>query len=153
MKQRIILKDAQATQAIATKIANMVAKKPMLIFIYGEVGAGKTCFVQRFIQTLLPHENVPSPTYAYVHDYQFTVPIYHLDLYRIDDPASISHLGLLDILDDEHTIRLVEWPQCLQGITRNADVQLELSIIPNGRLLEITGLNSPIIIDTDEFEC
>lgn len=79
-----------------------------VVGLSGPLGAGKTTFVQAAVERLLRADPVSSPTFTFWHRYEGPVPIDHLDLYRIGDPAELVELGLDDAFDGS-SIVLVEW--------------------------------------------
>ncbi len=81
-----------------------------VIGITGGLGAGKTCLVRGIARALKVPERVQSPTFALVHEYRGgIVPLYHLDLYRLDTAEQIIAAGLDDYLDPREGITVVEW--------------------------------------------
>jgi len=86
------------------------------IFLYGDLAAGKTAFVRGFVRHFSPARalDVHSPTYAFMHTYQTTPPIYHLDLYRVESRDAFFDLGLDDALDEDR-IACIEWPREWMG--------------------------------------
>lgn len=86
-------------------------KAPLLIAITGELGAGKTTLAQAICRGFGVHETVTSPTYAIVQQYTSErSPVYHIDLYRLDDAAQLTNIGWDDIIA-EHALVIVEWPE------------------------------------------
>ena len=84
---------------------------PLLITLTGDLGAGKTTLAQAICSGYGVTEPVTSPTYALVHRYAAPrSPVYHLDLYRLDDPAQLTNIGWDDMLS-EHALVIVEWPE------------------------------------------
>lgn len=84
---------------------------PLLITLTGDLGAGKTTLAQSICEGYGVTEPVTSPTYALVHRY--TAPrsaVYHVDLYRLDDPLQLTNIGWDDILS-ERALVIVEWPE------------------------------------------
>lgn len=84
---------------------------PLLITLTGELGAGKTTLAQAVCEGYGVDEPVTSPSYALVHRY--TAPrsaVYHVDLFRLDNPAQLTNIGWDDLLS-EHALVLVEWPE------------------------------------------
>ena len=78
------------TQEYARSLAKKYGKKPLLILLSGNLGAGKTTFAQAFLRQLLNNNiSIPSPTYSYMNSYMGNFSIYHFDLYRIEEPNEI----------------------------------------------------------------
>ena len=86
-----------------------VARPGDVITLSGPLGVGKTAFARGFISALGHEADVPSPSFAIVQPYEeLDPPVWHVDLYRIDDPSEIEELGLDATLD---AVLLVEWPE------------------------------------------
>lgn len=102
------LETPNATAALARKLAPLL-KAGDLIALRGDLGAGKTTFARALISALVGVETeVPSPTYTLVQTYSAAAfPIFHFDLYRLDDPNEIFELGWDDTYDG---LSLIEWP-------------------------------------------
>ncbi len=105
----------EQTAAFACTLAPLLEAGDTLL-LAGEIGAGKTHFCRALIQARLQAaglmEDVPSPTYTLVQTYSDRkAEIWHVDLYRISDPAEIEELGLMNAFDE--AICLVEWPERL----------------------------------------
>ena len=87
------------------------ALPPLLITLTGELGVGKTTLAQSICRGYGVVEEVTSPTYALVHQYSAPKsPVFHIDLYRIDSPDQLTHLGWDEIVAARSLI-LVEWPE------------------------------------------
>jgi tRNA threonylcarbamoyladenosine biosynthesis protein TsaE len=84
---------------------------PLLITLTGDLGAGKTTLAQAICEGYGVTEPVTSPTYALVHRYSAPrSAVYHVDLYRLDDPLQLTNIGWDDILS-ERALVIVEWPE------------------------------------------
>ena len=103
------LVDETATAAVSGWLAGQL-RGGDVIALSGDLGAGKTSLV-RYLLAALGHEGeVPSPSFAIVQPYEHTTPpVWHADLYRIEDPSELAEIGLDSIGDD--TALLVEWPE------------------------------------------
>ncbi len=113
-------KMAQATQEVFCLSSGLV------VYLQGDLGAGKSFFSRAFIQSFLPQQKVKSPTYTIVESYQASLAIiHHFDLYRLSDPEELEYLAIRDLLMPPF-IALVEWPQKGEGILPNADIVIEL---------------------------
>ena len=122
----IELADEAETVALARKLAAAARPNDVLALI-GDLGAGKTVFARAFInaRTTAPEE-VPSPTFTLVQTYQFPdpggdldgpggdIPVYHFDLFRIEDAGEIDELGMEEAFAGG--ISLIEWPEHLNGL-------------------------------------
>lgn len=101
--------DEQQLESFASKFAFEI-RAPLVLWLEGDLGAGKTTFARALIQALGYKGRVKSPTYGLLEQYQLgSLQVLHLDLYRINDPGELEFLGLADLLD-EQTILLIEWP-------------------------------------------
>jgi tRNA threonylcarbamoyl adenosine modification protein YjeE len=118
------------------KIATTIAKgieKPLPLLLYGDLGAGKTTFSRAFIQALCGKEafNVVSPTFTLVQTYPSPQgDIWHADLYRLQNPAEVEELGLLEAFNQN--ICLIEWPQNLGPYKPTQGLALTITVQPSG---------------------
>jgi len=103
---------AASTKKFAQKFISQL-EAPLVIALQGDLGAGKTTFVQAAIESLCPQQKVSicSPTFAIAKSYDCIIPIHHIDLYRVNDQASLVSLGIEELLFDENSICFVEWPE------------------------------------------
>jgi len=101
-------------------------KRGDVVALSGALGSGKTTFVRCVVEALHGHDETTSPTFTFRHRYAGEPPVDHIDLFRIDDPAELTELGLEDAFDGT-SIVFVEWwrnaPQLLS--TRTYDVQID----------------------------
>lgn len=107
--QEILSQSVADTHALAGRVA--AALKPgAVLALHGELGSGKTCFVQGLARALGVTQAVQSPTYTLVNEYAGSLPLYHVDLYRIRDGQDALNLGLDEYLYGEG-ITAIEWAE------------------------------------------
>jgi tRNA threonylcarbamoyladenosine biosynthesis protein TsaE len=107
------------------------AHAPLVVTITGELGAGKTTLVQAICAGYGVTDDVTSPTFALVHEYQAPrSPVHHLDLYRLDRPDQLDEIGW-DELVSSRAIVLVEWPERAGDRVPAGHVTLSLQHLPD----------------------
>jgi len=105
---RVVASEARVL-ALAAEFAAQVTA-PLVIYLQGDLGAGKTTFARAYIHALGYQGYVKSPSYGLLETYQAGgQDILHLDLYRIEDPEELEYLALRDLYGD-NSVLLVEWP-------------------------------------------
>ena len=125
------LPDAAATEALGARLAQSIT--PGIVYLQGDLGAGKTTLTRGLLRGLGHQGRVRSPTYTLVEPYCFSsCRVYHLDLYRLADPEELEWLGLRDMLA-EHALLLVEWPERGAGVLPAADLVIRLEYSGSGR--------------------
>ncbi len=98
--------------ALARKILSNSAL-PRFIALYGDLGVGKTAFIRGFASHAAPMSNVKSPTFTLVNEYKgISLPVFHFDMYRIEDDDSLYSIGFYDYLD--RGICLTEWTENIE---------------------------------------
>ena len=119
----MIFEDEAATAAFGARLAG-VARAGDIITLSGPLGVGKTALARGFIEALGHDGEVPSPSFALVQPYDDLDPrVWHVDLYRIEDPSELGELGLDSAAD---AVLIVEWPE--QAGERAWPDALELSL-------------------------
>jgi len=137
------LKSLEDTQNFSKNISKIINAGD-IIFLYGEIGVGKTTFVRFFINHLeskkgIKNSDVLSPTFNIVYDYDVgNIKILHYDLYRLKNYKDISQLGMFETSDD--SIKIVEWPELIESKPKNrVDIQFQYSKFIDSRKIEIIG--------------
>ena len=110
-----------------------------LLALSGDLGAGKTCFIKGLARGLsLREENILSPTFTMIQEHQGRLPLYHIDLYRLDNVA-IDDIGLREYLFSE-SIAAVEWFERLEGGDEVERLAVRISYIgANSRRIEFVS--------------
>jgi len=128
----VSLPNEAATMALARRLAPALLDGGV-VFLRGELGAGKTTFARALLRALGVGERVKSPTYSLLERYTLDGrDAFHLDLYRIADAGELEWLGL-DELDAPETIVLVEWPERGGGALPAPDLEVALEHDGAGR--------------------
>jgi tRNA threonylcarbamoyladenosine biosynthesis protein TsaE len=148
----LLLANEKSTESIGQQLAIGVMqdqsskdKEPtstaLVVFLQGDLAAGKTTFVRGFLQGMGHTGKVKSPTYTLVEEYEFELKktqekqfVYHFDLYRLSDPEELEFMGIREYFS-KHSIVLIEWPERGKGVLPEADLLFTLKVIPEGRLL------------------
>ena len=128
----MILPDTLATKAVGARIAALV-RAGDVVTLSGPLGAGKTSVARGLLAALGLEGEAPSPSFAIVQPSdapEVRLPVWHVDLYRLDDPAEVDELGLEDERGDG--LLLVEWPERAGPAAWPEALALTLSIEPDG---------------------
>ena len=137
------LKSLEDTKNLSQNISRII-KKGDVIFLYGEIGVGKTTFVRFFINHLenkneIKNSDVLSPTFNIVYDYDIgDIKILHYDLYRLKNYRDISQLGVFETSKDH--IKIIEWPELIEPKPKDRiDVRFQYLKSMDTRKAEISG--------------
>lgn len=126
---------ADAMEALGATIAQH-APDGFTVFLSGQLAAGKTTLARGLIRALGHVGAVKSPTFTLVESYALgSREVHHFDLYRIADPEELEYIGLDEYFDGT-AMCLVEWPQRGLAALPVADLELNLSVVPEGRRVE-----------------
>ncbi|MDO1530116.1 tRNA (adenosine(37)-N6)-threonylcarbamoyltransferase complex ATPase subunit type 1 TsaE [Fulvimonas sp. R45] len=136
------LADEAATLALGRRFARALRHDGLVVYLHGDLGAGKTSFARALLGALGVGERIKSPTYSLVEGYQAQGrPAWHLDLYRIADPGELEWLGL-DALADPAALVLVEWPERGRGALPAPDLEIALAHAGTGRRAALRPLSA-----------
>ncbi|MCD2448946.1 tRNA (adenosine(37)-N6)-threonylcarbamoyltransferase complex ATPase subunit type 1 TsaE [Methylicorpusculum oleiharenae] len=130
------LQDTEATEAAGADLWPLLPKK-CIVYLQGELGAGKTTFVRGLLRAAGYQGVVKSPTYTVVEEYLTSDrTLFHFDLYRIRDPEELIWMGIEDYLAQE-AVCLFEWPEMGLGILPEADLLIRLDLLAQGRSMQM----------------
>jgi tRNA threonylcarbamoyladenosine biosynthesis protein TsaE len=137
----LYLADEQAMSDFGARIAR-VTQGHGLIFLEGNLGAGKTTLSRGIIRGLGHVGAVKSPTFTLVEPYEIgDIRAFHFDLYRLVDPEELEYLGIRDYFEDD-ALCLIEWPDKGAGFLPKPDLTITISPQDSGRSLKILSQGS-----------
>lgn len=136
-----ITENAKETQKLAAKIVgNLIGKKhqgALVLGLVGELGAGKTTFIQGLARALKIKERVLSPTFVIlkrfaISDLRFA-NLYHLDCYRIEKLEELQVLGLREIIKEPENLVVVEWAEKIRKVLPKETIWIEFEHLGEDR--------------------
>lgn len=143
----IFTKSAQETQKLGQEFAARLnfgklnsRNGAAIICLSGDLGSGKTTFIQGLARGLGITKRILSPTFVLMREYSLVgqMKFYHVDLYRIESPADVRGLGLQEIWDNQENIIAIEWPEKIKEILPGKIIELRFSYLDeNARKIEI----------------
>lgn len=129
--------DETAQMAIGAHLAETLDRRSGVLYLRGDLGAGKTTLVRGLLRGLGYSGPARSPTYTLIEPYDdLEPPVAHLDLYRLGDPEELDYLGFRDLLE-RPCLLAVEWPERGRGVLPAADLEITIEHAGNGRHLSI----------------
>ena len=141
-KKTFYLSSEEETLMLGTSFSRTL-KPGMKIYLYGDLGAGKTTLTRAILKEAGHEDHVKSPTYALAEHY--TIPIdgkpvelIHFDLFRLEGPEEFIEAGFIEHFDS-NTICIVEWPEKARDILPLADIEGVFLIAGTGRRLKLHG--------------
>lgn len=113
-------------QPISEALVQHLPNQGVVLF-YGEMGAGKTTLIKALCHALGVEDDVSSPTYALVNEYETRSgqTIYHFDLYRLDDPEQVFDIGFEEYITAK-ALSLIEWPERLGPYRPDAAMRIDI---------------------------
>lgn len=132
----------EAAQEAFGRALVSAAEAPMLVFLEGDLGAGKTTLTRGMLQGLGHQGPVKSPTYTLIEPYDIAGRrFYHLDLYRVGDPDELEYLGLREMLAED-AIMVVEWPERGAGWLPEPDLRIRIAHAGAVRTLSVEAVRA-----------
>jgi len=138
----VVLDDEQSMIEFGGKLSLAIRQSaaPLLLFLNGDLGAGKTTLSRGILLGLGHQAVVKSPTYTLVEPYDLAIGrVYHFDLYRLIDPEELEHIGFSDYLS-EAQLCMIEWPENGDGYISEPDIRIDISQITLGRRVVLNGI-------------
>jgi len=127
----VVLRSASALRHWGEQFAGNLGPGSV-VGLSGPLGAGKTTLSQGLLKGLGVTDQVTSPTYALIQDYQGRVPVHHMDLYRLSGPEEFELIGGFDAMNNL-SVCVIEWVERLDGCLPEGSWLLTLSLLPRGR--------------------
>ncbi|MGZ4998789.1 MAG: tRNA (adenosine(37)-N6)-threonylcarbamoyltransferase complex ATPase subunit type 1 TsaE [Methylomonas sp.] len=139
---QINLYGAEETETFGAALWQALPEK-CLVFLYGDLGAGKTTLIRGLLRAAGYPNAVKSPTYSLVEEYDLPAGrrLFHFDLYRLKDPEELEWMGMEDYLR-QSALCFIEWPQMGAGVLPAADIEIRLAYHSDGRVIEINVLEA-----------
>ena len=126
----IITQSAQQTQKLGEKIGRDL-KPPVFIALYGELGSGKTTFIQGLAKGLGIKKRITSPTFVFIKKYQPN--FYHIDLYRIEQTKEVKSLDLEEIFSEPKAVIAIEWAKKIKEILPKKRIDIWFNYLNNNK--------------------
>ena len=123
MEKVFVCPTLEATQKAAAEIATMLQGTEVVAY-FGDLGAGKTTFTRYLCEALGVQDEVTSPTFAMVHEYNGRLPIYHFDMYRVEGYEGLYSTGYFDYLDTG--VLLIEWSENIEEDLPREYIRIEI---------------------------
>ena len=137
------LKSLEETKNFSKYVSKIISAGDV-IFLYGEIGVGKTTFVRFFINHLevengMKKSDILSPTFNIAYDYDIgEIKVYHYDLFRLKNYKDILELGMFETSKDH--IKIIEWPELIELKPKDRlDILFQYSKLKNSRKVEVIG--------------
>jgi len=126
-----ITRSPDETRKLAADLAKKL-KPGSVLALHGELGSGKTCFVQGLAEALEVEDIVNSPTYTIINEYRGRLRINHVDLYRLKSEADVFGLGLEELLEGDG-ITAIEWPEKAASILPKNTIHIHFEFVDDRR--------------------
>ena len=134
------LVDEQATVSFGNQLAGLLTQGAT-IYMYGDLGAGKTTLTRGIVQGFGHTGKVKSPTYTLVEPYELeSINVYHFDLYRLADPEELEFMGIRDYFDN-NSVCIIEWPSKGEGVIPRADIEITLEYKNESRDVTVKAIS------------
>ena len=130
---------SEQSYSLLFKILDKLTAKKLIIFLSGNIGAGKTTFVKYYIKNLNPGKNAYSPTFSLINEYVLpNLKIYHYDLYRLNNYRELQEIGV-DYNLDLNGIHFIEWPNNFIRELPSPNICINFKSLEYGTFLSINN--------------
>jgi tRNA threonylcarbamoyladenosine biosynthesis protein TsaE len=125
----VVTNSPEETWELAGELASELGPGTVMA-LHGNLGAGKTCFIQGFAAALGIDDPITSPTYTLICEYEGRLPFHHLDLYRLSGPVEALGLGLEEYFD-ANGITAIEWADRAEGLLPPDLLHIDITVDPD----------------------
>ncbi len=142
------------TIQFGNKIGNIL-KPGMILLLYGDLGAGKTCLASGILKSLGVNEYVTSPTFTLVNEYEGRLSVAHFDLYRLNEPEELYDIGFEEYLYGERVV-LIEWPERGGEMIPSTYLKVEITGFENQREIRLESVGEEyegLVKELENFAC
>lgn len=133
--ETVIINNLKETKELASKFAKIL-KGGELVLLNGDLGAGKTTFVQYILKSLGVKDDVTSPTFTIMKEYKTKrFNIYHFDMYRLSSGADAIDFGLEEYIfsKDANALVFIEWSENIKDILNGKYIEINISLVEDGK--------------------
>ena len=136
---RFIAKTIEDSDKFAQKLAKKL-KTGDIVLLNGNLGAGKTTFAKSLCKHLGVADVVTSPTFTIINEYNGVMPIYHMDMYRIQSLDEAMMTGCIDIIQSRNGLCLIEWPGIIEGVLPSDCIKINIDKSGDQRVYDVEGI-------------
>jgi tRNA threonylcarbamoyladenosine biosynthesis protein TsaE len=138
--KNFLIKDFSDYPLLFEKI-NFFKNNKIIIFLKGELGSGKTTFVQKYLLYQYKYKYASSPTFGIINTYKINnFKLFHYDLYRIKKSDELYDIGFYDNLEI-NTVHLIEWPEIIPIKMCNPDIVIKFESLIKERVISVNTIN------------
>ena len=138
----IVTKSAAETTGLGRALSAQLETGDVVAF-YGDLGAGKTTMIKGVAAGLGVTGVVKSPSFVIATEYAGRIPVYHVDLYRLNENSDFESIGLDSYLEG-NGVCLIEWAERAEKVLPQRAIRVRMSVEGAGRRIEVDGLRAPL---------